>query len=168
MMGGAGPVIVLGVGNLMMRDDGIGVWALRRLACDYDLPPELRLIEAAAAGAHLTAELDGAGHLIVIDAVLGGGPPGTIYRLAPDELPVIRRRLSAHEIGVAELLALLAAIGRRPETRIIGVQPLRPDEAGSELTPPLAAALPRVAAAVAEELRALGVAVREKAAARYA
>lgn len=154
-------VVVLGVGNTLMQDDGIGVRAVRALAESYKFPAHVRLVEAGAAGLRLLSELDGAEHLLIIDAVAGRGTPGSIYRLAPEDLPDERSPLvSAHEVGIAELLSAAELLGKKPHTRILGIQPLEVREVGLELTPPLQKALPFVVAAAVEELKTMGVQVK--------
>jgi hydrogenase maturation protease len=169
MMPAASSVVVLGVGNRWMGDDGVGVRALEALSRRWALPPAVRLCDGNMAAARLMAELAQATHLVVVDALLGGGPPGTIYRLAPEELPErTRAAVSTHGINLAQLLSLLAAVGRRPATRIVGVQPAAVDGMGDALTPPLAAALPGVVSAIVDELRSLGVSVEELGPRRHA
>ncbi|MEW6324873.1 MAG: hydrogenase maturation protease [Nitrospirota bacterium] len=155
-------IVVLGVGNLLMGDDGVGVRAVRELVRRYALPPAVRVAEGGAATSRLLDEMGHATHLIAVDAVMGGGPPGAVYRLASDRLPARRPAVSTHGIGLVELLSLMAAIGRPPAARIVGVQPLAVNQIGDELSPPVAAALPGAVAAIVEELRALGVDVTEK------
>jgi hydrogenase maturation protease len=159
-MGAAPAIVVLGVGNTLMQDDGVGVWALRALAEAYDLPPSVRLIDAGVAGFRYLPELGEAEHLLILDAVEGGGPPGTLYRLAPEDFPARQGpTLSAHEVGIAEILSMAEFLGKLPKTRILGVQPIETCAVGLDLTPPLQQALPRIVETVAEELRALGVEV---------
>ena len=161
--GGVRSIVVLGVGNAVMQDDGVGVWAIRALAQNYDLPPHVRLIEGGVVGLGLLWDLERADDLLMIDAVDGMGPPGTLYRLGPEDLPKGRGPLiSAHDMGMAEVLSMMDLLGKQPHTRIIGIQPLETRKMGLELTPPLREALPRVVAAVVEELQALGVEVLER------
>jgi hydrogenase maturation protease len=156
-------MVVLGVGNTAMQDDGVGVWVVRSLAQAYDLPPYVRLIEAGVTGLGLLSDLEGAGDLLVIDAVDRAGPPGMLYRLGPGELPKGRGSLlSAHDIGMIDLLSWADFLGRRPHICIIGIQPLEVRKIGFELTPPLRKALPLAVAAVVRELRTLGVKVVER------
>ena len=151
-------VLVLGVGNTVMQDDGIGVQAVRALAESYKFPAHVRLIEAGTAGLRLLSELDRRDHLLIIDAVSGKERPGSIYRLTPEDLPKEQGPLiSAHEVGIAELLSAAELLGKRPRTRILGVQPLEAQAAGLKLTPTLQKALPSVVAAAVEELKAMGV-----------
>lgn len=144
-------VVVLGVGNTLMQDDGVGVWAARALAGDDRLPSNVRVVEGGIAGLRLLPDILAASCLIIVDAMNGKAPPGSIYRLDADRLPDSRGPLmSAHDVGVVELLSVANFMGKRPPTKIVGVQPLQMREVGLDLTPPLQAALPRVVDAVIE------------------
>ncbi len=157
-MTSAHSIVVLGVGNTLMQDDGIGVWAVRTLAETYDLPARVRLVDAGVAGLRCLPEFDGAEHLLIIDAVSGKEAPGTIYRLGPEDLSARRGPFfSAHEVGIVELISVARMLGKLPRTRILGVQPQEIREVGLDLTPALRDALPRVVEAVVEELEALGI-----------
>ena len=167
--GGVRSIVVLGVGNTIMQDDGVGVLAVRALAQNYDLPPHVRLIQGGVAGLGLLWDLERADDLLIIDAVDGTGPPGTLYRFGPQNLPKTSRRfISAHDMGMAEVLSMMDLLGKQPHTRIIGIQPLENRKMGLELTPLLREALPRVVAAVVEELQALGVEVLGRKEIRHA
>jgi hydrogenase maturation protease len=156
-------VVILGIGNTLMQDDGIGVYAIQALAHTYILPDNVCLVEGGIAGLRLLSDLSGADYLLIIDAVEGTGPPGTLYQLNPQDLPKGRGFfMSAHEIGIAEVLSMAEFLGKLPQTCIIGVQPLEARKIGLELTPPLQEALPRVVAAVVGELQELGVQVIRK------
>ncbi|HTN42673.1 MAG TPA: HyaD/HybD family hydrogenase maturation endopeptidase [Nitrospiria bacterium] len=157
-MTGAPFIVVLGVGNTMMQDDGIGVRAVRTLAETYELPPRVRLVEGGVAGLRCLSEFEGAGNILIVDAADGKKPPGAIARLSPEELPERREGVfSAHEMGVADLLSIARFLGKLPPTRIVAVQPKEAHSVGPDLTPELLDALPRVVEVLAEELRALGV-----------
>ncbi|HEY4485963.1 MAG TPA: HyaD/HybD family hydrogenase maturation endopeptidase [Nitrospiria bacterium] len=156
-------VVILGIGNTLMQDDGIGVWVIRALAEACLLPPRVRLIEGGIAGLRLLPDLISAEELLIVDAMNGSGPPGALYRLGPENLPRGRGPLmSAHEVGIMEVLSVAELLGKRPRTRIIGVQPKEVEAVGLELTAPLQEALPRVVEAVVEELRGMGVELAEK------
>ena len=160
-------ILVLGIGNILMRDDGIGVWAVKLLADGYDIPPNMEVMEGGIAGLRLLGELAEVSHLLSVDAIRGGGPPSAIYRLDPEELPRNRGPfLSAHEVGIAELLSTAEFSAKLPKTRIIGVEPLQTEAMGLELTQPLRAALPRILSAVAEELSRMGFPLKKKPEAR--
>ncbi len=81
-------MVVLGVGNTMMRDDGIGVRAVQALTQAYILPKSVRVVEGGVAGIRLLPFIQDADDLLIVDAVRGLGAPGTIYRLDVTELPM--------------------------------------------------------------------------------
>jgi len=147
-------IVVLGMGNMLMKDDGIGVWVVRGLADAYDWPAQVRFVDGGVAGLRCLSEFENADGLLIIDAVLGRETPGTVYRLKPEDVNARgSSRPSAHEVGVFELISVAKAIGKLPPTRILGIQPGDAHEFGAELTPVLRDALPRVIEAVIEELR---------------
>ncbi|OGQ74106.1 MAG: hypothetical protein A3G40_10665 [Deltaproteobacteria bacterium RIFCSPLOWO2_12_FULL_57_22] len=156
-------VLVLGIGNTLMQDDGVGVWAVEALSEDYDAPGHVKIMDGGVAGLRLLAEIAWAEFLLIVDAVKGGGAPGSIYRLGPENLPARQGPFfSAHEVGIAELLSALEFTGKLPKTRIIGVEPLETETVGLEPTEPLRAALPGVVAAVVAELDGMGVVLRRR------
>ncbi len=156
-------VVVAGIGNTLMQDDGIGVRAVRALARDYAFPPQVRLLEGGVLGLQLVYELCSAEQLLVIDAMRGEGAPGTLYRLDGDSLLKDRRTyISLHEVSIVEVLSVGEFLGLRPRVRILGVQPLEATAFGLELTPALQATLPRVVTAALQELEDMGVTVAEQ------
>jgi hydrogenase maturation protease len=157
-MTSAPSIVVLGVGNTLMQDDGIGVRAVEALVESYDLPPNVRVVDGGVAGLRCLSEFEGASDLLIIDAVSGKGPPGSIYRLTPEDLSVRHGPfLSAHEVGIVELISIARMLGKLPTVWILGVQPQEVREVGLDLTPALRDALPRVVEAAVGELEALGV-----------
>ena len=100
-------VVVLGVGNTLMQDDGVGVHVVHELAQAGSLPKNVRLVDAGVAGAGWLQLLEGVEHLLIVDAVRGTEPPGSLYRMT---LGALKTRngptLSAHEVGVIEVLAM--------------------------------------------------------------
>jgi hydrogenase maturation protease len=151
-------VVVLGVGNRFMQDDGIGVRAVEALVEGYDFPDNVRVVDGGTGGLRCIPEFEGASNLLIIDAVSGKGPPGSIHCLAPEDLSLCEGPfLSAHEVGTAELLLIARMLGKLPSVRILGIQPQEVREIGLELTPALREALPRIVEAVVAELEVLGV-----------
>jgi hydrogenase maturation protease len=149
----------LGVGNLFRRDEGIGVRVLQELAVRYRLPSNVTLVDGGTAGLRLLPLLEHVDHLIVVDAVEAGVTPGKVLVFGPEmaETQVVPR-LSLHEMGPMELLAVLEAISdRRLPTIIIGVQPADLSSWNDTLSEPVARALPRAVSYVLAELKRLGV-----------
>ena len=136
-------VLILGIGNLLLSDEGIGVHAVRCLA-DQELPPGVEVLDGGTSGADLVDHLDGRTKVIVIDAASGDGPPGTIYRCEARDLIEQEGSLSLHEFGLADSLHMAESLGCAPQRVIVlGVQPATM-EPGLELSPQVAAVFPNV------------------------
>ena len=146
-------VVVIGVGNLLLKDEGAGIHALQRLQ-EMDLPGEVTLIDGGTSP-DLIACVRAGDRLIIIDAAKAGGEPGTIYRFLPEDLAAGKATVaSAHEMGVAENLGLMKLAGNEPAaTVIIGVEPKEIDW-GTELSPELQQRLPAIVEAVLREINA--------------
>ncbi len=157
-------LIVLGVGNTLLSDEGVGVRVVEKLQQDFSLPAEVEVIDGGTTGMEMLEDLAGADHLIIVDAMFGGNAPGTIVRLAGDEVPVFfKTKLSPHQIGLSDVLATLVLTGEQPGgVTIIGIQPVSM-ELNMELSPQIAALLPDVVSLVVAELAMLGVTLQEVA-----
>jgi len=143
--------IVLGLGNTLHSDDGIGPQAIERLRNDSRVPEDVTLIEGGTLGLELLTYIWDCSYLLVLDAVDVGQPPGTLVRMSSQELQTLPGKGSVHQLGVADLLVALRILAHRPpEVVLLGVQPAS-TEWGTELSPVVAAVLPALAdAAVAE------------------
>jgi hydrogenase maturation protease len=147
-------ILIVGIGNLILRDEGIGVHAARELE-EQSLPPQVEVIEGGTALMELLPVIRDAERIIVIDALKGGEEPGTIYRLSPEDLMIdAERPLSLHQVGLLEVLGMARQLGADPEVVIIGVEP-KEITWGTELTPVVVARLPQVIEAVLAELKTL-------------
>jgi hydrogenase maturation protease len=144
-------VAIVGVGNAMMGDDGVGVRALETIR-QMGVPEHVLLVEVGTSSLDSLDMIVNTGKLIVVDAVRGGSSPGTIYRLRPQELVSGRyRQLSLHQISLLDSLELALIKGRiAPDVIIIGVEP-KTVAPGSELSPELEARLSDIALAAIEE-----------------
>jgi len=158
------PVLVLGLGNVLCADDGAGVVALHRLVRDWELPAGVRAADGGTLGLALLPLVDLADQLILVDAVRAEAPPGSLVRLDGDQVaPAVYERLSPHQIGVADLLAGAALVGRYPaRVVLLGVVPAS-IELGVTRTPSVEAGLDRLVAAVIDELAAIGHPCRRRA-----
>jgi hydrogenase maturation protease len=148
-------VVVLSIGNSLRTDDGMGGHAMRALQARLgELESEVRLVDGSVMGLELIAHVDDATALIVLDAVDAGREPGELIRLEGDDVPaVIDPKMSMHQAGLADLLATLKLIGRAPsELVLLGLQPAVIDW-GTELSPVIQAALPRLVNAAEREVR---------------
>ena len=150
--------LVYGAGNTLVSDEGFGVHLVDYLRRHWAVPEEVELLDGGTLGIMTGYKVEEADHLILVDVIDTDGFPGEVRRyglqeLLLDRLPV---KLSPHQIGIQEMLSLSALRGRLPQSAtLLGVIPAS-YAAGIALAPPLAAALPVVAAQVAAELAALG------------
>lgn len=136
-------VLILGIGNVLLSDEGVGVHAVRRLAAQ-ELPADVDILDGGTSGADLVDYLDGRARVVVIDAASGEGPPGTIYRCEARDLTDQERVMSLHEFGLLDSLRMAEHLGCAPQqVTVLGVQPatLGP---GLELSPAVAAMLPYI------------------------
>lgn len=146
--------LILGLGNTIMTDDGIGPKVIDRLRLDGELPAAITLLDGGTLGLDLLPHLEGVERLIIVDAVETGAPPGTLVRLAGEDVPVaLETKLSPHQMGLKDLLAVARLMDcLPPEVVLVGVQP-GCLELGTELTPAVAAQLPELARMVCREVR---------------
>jgi hydrogenase maturation protease len=149
-----GKKVVLGIGNLLMKDDGVGVRAVRALEGRF--PQDVELVDGGTAGCDLLPYLQGAERIIIVDALQGGEPPGSVYRLTAQDCgkQYLNRAISVHDMGILVLLHDLALLeGKTPPAVIIGVEPQEIGW-GMELTPEVEKALPKVLELVEKEIGA--------------
>ena len=145
-------ITVLGIGNLLLKDEGIGVHLVQKLAGTVD-STKVDLIDAGTSPEFMSLLGGNIDKLIVVDAVKAGNEPGTIYRLSPDNLDLDSRpRFSLHDIGVLDNLKTMALLGRLPKsTVIIGVEP-KTIEFGLDLSPEVEEKLPKIIDLVLKEI----------------
>lgn len=157
-------IVVLGIGNILLSDEGVGVRAVEALRERWLLPDDVEVIDGGTSGMELLEDLSRAGVLIVADAVKTGGSPASVVRIAGDDVPVFfRARLSPHQVGLSDVLADLAFLGEAPrETILFGIQPVSM-ATGMTLTPDVAQRLPELVAGIVAELLAHGVDVQPRA-----
>ncbi|MEW6275483.1 MAG: hydrogenase maturation protease [Bacillota bacterium] len=140
------PITILGLGNPLLKDDGIGPRVVRELQ-KKGLPPGVAAVEAAGSLFQYWDLFARSGRLIVVDAFSGGGPPGTVYLLTPGQLsrnaPKKETALFQHEDDFLGFLDLLAHFGVKPPVTIVGVEP-KEVTYSLELSPEIAARLPAI------------------------
>ncbi len=136
--------MVVGVGNSIQMDDGVGIHVLRELQ-KYDLPEEVDLFDGGTLGIDLMPYLEGKEKLIFIDSVKAEQKPGTIFRFQPTDLDFDDTpKTSVHQIGLIESLQMISMIGKAPDKIVIfGIQPKTIDWS-EELTDEVNAAIPKL------------------------
>ncbi|BCA81049.1 HyaD/HybD family hydrogenase maturation endopeptidase [Desulfuromonas sp. AOP6] len=151
-------ILVMGLGNLLMGDDALGVHVVRRLQERFVFPEEVQLVDGGTLGLDLLPRLEGVERLLIVDALDMQTAAGTIVRLTGEEVPrAFAGKLSVHQMGLQDLLVVAELQGNLPpEVVVWGVQ-IAVIEPGLQLSPAVAQALEQVVAAVASELEAWGV-----------
>jgi hydrogenase maturation protease len=149
--------LVIGLGNPLMGDDGLGLAALERLAADWVLPPTIELVDGGTWGLNLLHRIEAAGQVLFLDAVNAGREPGEPVELERDELPrMLGLKLSPHQIDLREVLAVAELRGTVPSTiACLGLQPASV-EMRTALSPVLQARLDDLVTAAAARLAAWG------------
>ncbi|NCC36580.1 MAG: hydrogenase maturation protease [Chloroflexia bacterium] len=155
--------LILGLGNPMMSDDGLGSSACQQLQRWYGTLPDVTVFDGETLGLHLLPQLVGVTNLLMVDAVVTDDPPGSLVRLEGEAITAgMARQLSLHYVGLAELLALGSLEGAMPSRCVLwGMVPERL-ELGTELSATVAACLPALLAAVAAELQGWGIARQDR------
>lgn len=150
--------LVLGLGNILLHDEGIGVWVAEALRREFTFPASVTVLDGGTLGLDLLPRLEGVGRLLLIDAVKLGHAPGEIVRLKGDEVPAaLDVKISPHQVGVQDLLGAARLIDREPPCVVLwGMEPERLDP-GTGFSRRVADGLPRLQAKVLEELRRWGV-----------
>ena len=151
-------ILVLGLGNVLLQDEGLGVRAVERLQERCALPPQVVALDGGTLGLDLLPHLGEATHLLMLDAVQADLAPGSLVRLEGDEIRIaMAHKMSLHQVGLEELLAVAAFQGSLPEERVLlGLEPASLDW-GTELSPTVAAALDDLVAAATAQLDAWSV-----------
>ena len=150
-------ILLLGVGNILYSDEGLGVHALRILAKEYNFPDNVTLLDGGTMGKMLMHAIVECDLLIVMDAVLGGQAPGTLYRLEGEGL---RKSLgfhdSQHQVDLVDTLISCELVGNRPDAVVIGMEPEDWKTLHTELTDCCREKLPAFIQHVLAELEAAG------------
>ena len=144
-------VMVLGVGNLLLKDEGIGVHVISEMR-KKALPSHVEIVDGGIAGLDLVHIFDDVDKLIVVDAVDAGSDPGAIFKFGPDDVKEMKNeKLSLHQVSLLEALKIAKAMGKCPDTTIIGIQPeeICWDE---ELSPTLQKKIPEIIEMVHKEI----------------
>lgn len=159
-----GRTVVLGLGNMLMADDGVGLAALARLQDDWFVPHQVELIDGGTWGMNLLHIVEAADRLLILDAIDNGAAAGSLVRLEGNDIPrFLARKVSPHQIDLREVLALAELRDNLPDHLVaLGIQPER-IELSTELSPAVGAQIgPLVGMAVAT-LKSWGITCRHGA-----
>ena len=150
--------LILGVGNLLMSDEGVGVHVIQKLVADYQLPEEVQVLDGGTLGMDLLYYLEETENLLLIDAVQARADPGTLVRLEGEEVPAFMSiKISPHQLGVPDMLAAAKLKGNCYPQRIVlwGVQP-ELMEIGLDLSPTVESQVDTIVENILDQLQAWG------------
>ena len=146
-------VLVLGIGNVLMGDEGIGVHVVNAVE-KTDLPQGVECLDGGTGSFLLLGPMQNAGKVILIDATIDGADAGTVRRLRPKYSADYPHTLTAHDIGLKDLLDAFYLLGKRaPEVTLFAISIAELQEMTMELSPELESAVPQIAALVGSEAR---------------
>ncbi|MFZ5427127.1 MAG: HyaD/HybD family hydrogenase maturation endopeptidase [Thermodesulfobacteriota bacterium] len=148
-------ILVMGIGNTLLRDEGVGVYAVRELEA-MSWPRGVEFVDGGIFSQDLFHIYQDFDRMVVLDCVKAGGAPGDLHRLEEADLArASRKAVGVHDFGMLDSLLFAEVLGgRRPTLVVLGVEP-GAIEYGEGLTPPVAEALPELVRAAETELRAI-------------
>jgi hydrogenase maturation protease len=146
-------ILILGVGNVLLKDEGIGVRVAEKMM-EMSLPPDVEVLDGGVKGLDLLYYIEGREKIVVVDAVKAGAPPGTLFRFTDRDLAgkkgVMR---SAHGIDFSDVVAISGFMGNKPEIVFLGIEPESLD-ASMELSPLMEKNIPILINLVLKEIGA--------------
>jgi hydrogenase maturation protease len=160
---GNNEIVLLGVGNILLTDEGLGVHVVKGLKESFTFTPAITIIDGGTMGMELLTYMRGMKKILLVDAINGGEPPGTVYEFPHKELEqYFTEHISVHEVGMQDILRI-RAIQEEPleDAVVIGVEP-ESLEIGFEPSEVVQRALPEVKDRVLNVLRQWGVQVEPK------
>lgn len=137
------PLLVLGIGNVLMGDEGVGVHAIRALERER-WPAGIVLVDGGTGGFHLLEYLQSYRSIVMIDATMDGQPAGTVSVIRPKYATDFPRSLTAHDIGLRDLVEATALLGGLPDVTLITVSIVEIKSMVLTLSDPVEAAIPMV------------------------
>ncbi len=151
MSGSGEHILVLGIGNVLMGDEGVGVHVVRRLE-QLPLPENVRCLDGGTGSFLLLESMQLASRVVLVDATIDGKSPGTVTRLTPQFSSDYPPTLTAHDIGLKDLLDAAYFTSGALDVTLFAVSIEPPVELGMELSPSIVASIPRIADMIMEEL----------------
>lgn len=154
-------ILVLGLGNILLSDEGMGVRVVEELQRCYEFPDSVDIVDGGTIGMELLPYFDERSHVLIIDAVKSGNKPGAIVRI--DDPPAyFSSKISPHQIGLADVLGVAAITDKLPRNMtLFGIEP-KELSTGLELSFEVAQSSSRLVDMVITELKTIGVHVESK------
>jgi hydrogenase maturation protease len=150
-------ILVLGIGNILLMDEGVGVRVIEALRNSFDFSDNVLLMDGGTLGLSLLDSIMEADSLVVIDAVCAGTPPGTLHRLTDCDLDsFLGRSNSLHDLGLAETLVAARMLDKRLDVVILGVEPESISNWSTNLSETVARRIPDLVTSVRSEVERMG------------
>ena len=154
-------VLVLGIGNILLSDEGAGVKAVEELQNRYDCSDVVEIVDGGTTGIELLSYFEDRSHILIIDAVKTGNKPGAIVRIE-DPPAFLQKKISPHQIGLADVLGIAVITDSMPKNvTLFGIEP-KQLSTGLELSTEVARSLSQLVDMVVAELKSIGVDVQPK------
>ncbi len=116
--------LILGIGNILQSDEGLGVHIVNQIASgDTIFPDDVEIVDGGTAGFDLIPLMKDREKIIIVDALKADSEPGSIYRFKPEHAMPVKSAFSMHEGGITEVLGMMKLMGHSPEVEIIGIVP---------------------------------------------
>jgi hydrogenase maturation protease len=137
-------VLILGIGNTLRSDDGLGVYIVRHMEeTGIQLPDGVSLLDGGTAGFDLLGLIDGYDKIVIVDALRTDDKPGSIYRFTPEHAVESRARFSLHEVGIMEVIKTLRIMDNNPEIEFVGIVPENISELSTTISQAVMESVPR-------------------------
>jgi hydrogenase maturation protease len=150
-------ILVLGVGNILLGDDGDGVRVIEKLQEEYSFSSNVELMDGGTLGIKLLGPISQVDHLIVVDAVQNGKPPGTLYRFLGEEVKrFLSGKNSLHQLDLLDTLTYSEVLGQCPTTVIVGIEPENISDWSTELTKTVGSKVSEIILKVLKEIEEAG------------
>jgi len=147
-------ILILGVGNILMKDDGLGVHIVNHMIdSDIALPANVEVFEGGTLGFDLLNVMTGRDRIIIIDALKTDDAPGTVYRFPAKHLKREPRSYSLHDTGVSGIIDMMKLLDEEPSVEIIGIVPGDIESLEIGMSEPVMDAIPRVVEIILEAVQ---------------
>ncbi|MDH4232011.1 MAG: HyaD/HybD family hydrogenase maturation endopeptidase [Nitrospirota bacterium] len=150
-------VLVLGIGNVLMTDDSVGIRVINELERRFRFPESVELLDGGTSGIELLSYISNRDYLIIVDAIKSDFPPGTVVKVEGEDVPArFMTRISPHQLGLSDLLAAASLTGELPKQMVLfGIEPNRV-ELGLEMTEEVKGSFEKLLGVVVDELNRIG------------
>ena len=151
---GTTPILILGIGNILMGDEGIGCRVVQHIQ-SRPLPEGIECLDGGTGGFHLFDAIQQAEPILLVDATVDGRAPGSVLKLRLQFSSDYPRTLTAHDIGLKDMLDAFHLLGRTPRVTLFAVSTEPLGEMSTELSPEISSQIPHIAEAVLQEAKAI-------------